>query len=78
VSIHERGVTAPVELGASLSYLGRTYAALGDRENATYVLQRSLAILEPELGKLDPLTLATRASLENVRGAAPVPAKRSD
>jgi tetratricopeptide (TPR) repeat protein len=71
VSIHERGVTAPVELGASLSYLGRTYAALGDRENASYVLQRSLAILEPTLGKLDPLTLATRASLENVRGAVP-------
>ena len=42
VAIHERGVTARVELGASLSYLGRTYAALGDRENARYVLQRSL------------------------------------
>ena len=69
VSIHERGVTEPVELGASLSYLGRTYAALGDRENAQYVLQRSLAILEPALGKFDPLTLATRASLENLRAA---------
>jgi tetratricopeptide (TPR) repeat protein len=67
VSIHERGVTSQVELGASLSYLGRTYAALGDRENARYVLQRSLMILVPELGKFDPLTLATRASLENVR-----------
>jgi tetratricopeptide (TPR) repeat protein len=72
VSIHERGVTTRVELGASLSYLGRTYAALGDRENARYVLARSLSILVPELGKFDPLTLATRASLENVRD--PVPA----
>jgi hypothetical protein len=27
----------------------------------------SLALLEPALGKLDPLTLATRASLENLR-----------
>jgi len=76
VSIHERGVTTRVELGASLSYLGRTYAALGDRENARYVLQRSLSILVPELGKFDPLTLATRASLENVRD--PVPADRAD
>jgi len=67
VSIHEKGVTAPVELGASLSYLGRTYAALGDFENARYVLQRSLAILVPALGKFDPLTLSTRASLENLR-----------
>lgn len=75
VSIHERGVTAPVELGTSLSYLGRTYAALGDRENARYVLQRSLAILEPALGKFDPLTLATRASLENVRAADQAPAR---
>ncbi len=71
VAIHERGVTAPVELGASLSYLGRTYAGLGERERAREALQRSLALLEPALGKLDPLTLATRASLENVRGAAP-------
>jgi tetratricopeptide (TPR) repeat protein len=71
VSIHERGVTARAELGASLSYLGRTYAALGDRENARYVLQRSLEILEPALGKFDPLTLATRASLENLRVSAP-------
>ena len=78
VSIHERGVTARVELGASLSYLGRTYAALGERENARHVLQRSLDILVPVLGKFDPLTLATRASLENLRSAAPVPARRSD
>jgi len=75
ISIHERGVTAPVELGASLSYLGRTYAALGDRENAQYVLQRSLGLLEPALGKFDPLTLATRASLEKVRTAAPASAE---
>jgi tetratricopeptide (TPR) repeat protein len=78
VSIHERGVTARVELGASLSYLGRTYAALGEHENARHVLQRSLDILVPALGKFDPLTLATRASLENLRSAAPVPARRSD
>jgi tetratricopeptide (TPR) repeat protein len=71
VSIHEKGVTAPVELGASLSYLGRTYAALGDFENARYVLQRSLAILVPALGKFDPLTLSTRASLENLRTSVP-------
>ena len=74
VSIHEKGVTAPVELGASLSYLGRTYAALGDFENARYVLQRSLAILVPALGKFDPLTLSTRASLENLRGSVPADA----
>jgi tetratricopeptide (TPR) repeat protein len=71
VAIHERGVTAPVELGASLSYLGRTYAGLGQRASARQTLQRSLALLEPALGKLDPLTLATRASLENVRAPAP-------
>ncbi len=76
VAIHERGVTAPVELGASLSYLGRTYAGLGDRESARETLQRSLALLEPALGKLDPLTLATRASLENLRAAGP--ARRSN
>jgi tetratricopeptide (TPR) repeat protein len=69
VAIHERGVTAPVELGASLSYLGRTYAGLGEREPARAALERSLALLEPALGKLDPLTLATRAGLENLRGA---------
>ena len=67
VAIHERGVTAPVELGASLSYLGRTYAGLGERDAARVTLRRSLALLEPALGKLDPLTLATRASLENLR-----------
>jgi len=72
VSIHEQGVTAPVELGASLSYLGRTYAGLGERDAARAALERSLALLVPALGKLDPLTLATRASLENVR--EPVPA----
>jgi tetratricopeptide (TPR) repeat protein len=71
VAIHERGVTAPVELGASLSYLGRSYAGLGEREPARSALERSLALLEPALGKLDPLTLATRASLENVRAQAP-------
>jgi tetratricopeptide (TPR) repeat protein len=71
VAIHERGVTAPVELGASLSYLGRTYAGLGERESALRTLQRSLSLLEPAIGKLDPLTLATRASLENVRAAVP-------
>jgi tetratricopeptide (TPR) repeat protein len=76
VSIHESGVTAPVELGASLSYLGRTYAGLGDVENARYLLQRSLSLLEPALGKLDPLTLQTRASLENLRGS--MPADRAD
>jgi tetratricopeptide (TPR) repeat protein len=75
VAIHERGVTAPVELGASLSYLGRTYAGLGERASARAALERSLALLEPELGKLDPLTLATRASLENVRGAVPASAR---
>ena len=71
VAIHEQGVTAPVELGASLSYLGRTYAGLGERALADRTLERSLALLLPALGKLDPLTLATRASLENVRGSAP-------
>jgi tetratricopeptide (TPR) repeat protein len=74
VAIHERGVTAPVELGASLSYLGRAYAGLGEREAARRTLARALALLEPALGKLDPLTLATRASLENVRGWAPADA----
>jgi tetratricopeptide (TPR) repeat protein len=69
VAIHERGVTAPVELGASLSYPGRTYAGLGERESARQTLQRSLVMLEPALGKLDPLTLAARASLENVLAA---------
>jgi tetratricopeptide (TPR) repeat protein len=67
VAIHERGVTAPAELGASLSYLGRTYAGLGDRDLARAALQRSLALLDPALGKLDPLTLVTRATLENLR-----------
>jgi tetratricopeptide (TPR) repeat protein len=71
VSIHERGVTAPVELGASLSYLGRTYAGLGERDAARVALERSLALLVPALGKLDPLTLATRAGLENLRTSAP-------
>lgn len=71
VAIHERGVTAPVELGASLSYLGRTYAGLGERDSARRTLERSLALLEPVLGNLDPLTLATRASLEHVRGSVP-------
>jgi tetratricopeptide (TPR) repeat protein len=71
VAIHERGVTAPVELGASLSYLGRTYAGLGERERARETLERSLALLEPALGRLDPLTLATRASLENLRASPP-------
>jgi len=76
VAIHEQGVTAPVELGASLSYLGRTYAGLGERDAARAALERSLALLLPALGKLDPLTLATRASLENVRD--PAPARRAN
>jgi hypothetical protein len=67
VAIHQRGATAPVELGASLSYLGRTYAGLGERDLARAALERSLALLVPALGKLDPLTLVTRASLENLR-----------
>jgi tetratricopeptide (TPR) repeat protein len=71
VAIHERGVTAPVELGASLSYLGRTYAGLGERELARRTLERSIPLLVAGLGKLDPLTLATRASLENVRASVP-------
>jgi tetratricopeptide (TPR) repeat protein len=74
VAIHEQGVTAPVELGASLSYLGRTYAGLGERDAARAALERSLALLVPALGKLDPLTLATRASLENLRAQAPADA----
>jgi tetratricopeptide (TPR) repeat protein len=67
VALHERGDTAPVELGATLSYLGRVYAGLGERAAARAALERSLALLEPALGKVDPLTLATRASLENLR-----------
>jgi len=74
VAIHERGVTAPVELGASLSYLGRAYAGLGEHEAARRTLARALLLLEPALGKLDPLTLATRASLENLRTAVPADA----
>jgi tetratricopeptide (TPR) repeat protein len=66
VELHERANTPPVELGASLSYLGRSYAGLGDRPAARRTLRRSLALLEPALGKLDPLTLATRASLEKL------------
>ena len=66
VALHERAGTEPVELGASLSHLGRTYAGLGEREAARRTLRRSLALIEPALGKLDPLTLATRASLEHV------------
>jgi len=71
VAIHERGATSNVEAGASLSYLGRVQAALGDTAAARASLARSLALLEPELGKLDPLTLATRAALENARARPP-------
>jgi tetratricopeptide (TPR) repeat protein len=75
VALHEHGDSRPVELGASLSQLGRCYAALGEREAALSALHRSLALIEPELGKLDPLTLATRASLEHVRAQPPAHAR---
>jgi hypothetical protein len=70
VSIHERGVTTQVELGASLSYLGRTYAALGDREKRATSSGAPLTILVPELGKFDPLNARnTREPGERARGA---------
>jgi hypothetical protein len=75
VAIHERGVTSNLEAGASLSYLGRVQAGLGDGEAARASLARSVVLLEPALGKLDPLTLATRAALENARGALPASPK---
>jgi hypothetical protein len=48
---------------------GRHLAYRARRESARQTLQRSLLMLEPALGKLDPLTLATRASLENMLAA---------
>jgi tetratricopeptide (TPR) repeat protein len=71
VAIHESGVTSQVELAASLSYLGRVEGKLGANASAEEHLSRAVAILEPELGKMDPLTMATRAGLENVRATLP-------
>ena len=64
-------MTSPVELGASLSYLGRAQAALDEHGAARETLARALPLLEPELGELDPLTLATRAALENAHAPGP-------
>ena len=78
VALHEAeaGPDGARALGASLSYLGRLRADRGDAE-ATALLERSLSLLEPALGRLDPLTLATRARLERLRAGAP-PAARPD
>ena len=69
-SLWEAGEPDPLALGTCLSYLGRLRAERGDPE-AEPTLLRALELLEPELGRLDPTTLATRARLERLRAAMP-------
>lgn len=74
VAIQEEGVGDAVALGTSLSYLGRAYAGVGENAQAQRTLEHALALMEPALGKLDPLTLETRATWMNLRAPDAVPA----
>ena len=66
-----------MDLGRTLSYLGRVYAAQDKGAQAEQALRRSLELLEPALGAQNPIAAQTRRDYRLVlqgAGSSLVPA----
>ncbi len=75
MAIHERGVTAPIELGVSLHHLGQAYAAEGRMADAEKTLKRAVEVAD-RIGGNDPLIANARKSYEQVQKLASSPRKQ--
>ena len=57
------------QTASTLTYLGNTYAALGDAESAKALLERALVINEYIYGTNNPMTARIFENLANISGA---------